>query len=271
MPAHTEGYIQAGDNRLHYLQVGQGNKLLLAFHGYGSEAKQFLSLAARLADVYTTIAINLPHYGNSHWEENSVLHPNDVVQLIDTLCVRFNTKQISLLGYSIGGRIVLKIAETIPCRIEKIVLLAPDGLRFNRFYHFLTMNTFGRRLFKDFLTYPGRYTWLLNIARDMKIVSASRYKFSTRYIQTTHSRSFLLKVWPCLKLMVPDEKELKIVLNKYKIPVTIFMGKQDSIIPLKLGYSFCAGLNTANLVVLDKGHHVLDAETLPQIAQALDN
>lgn len=271
MPAHTEGYIQAGDNRLHYLQVGQGSKLLLAFHGYGSEAKQFLSLAAGLANVYTTIAINLPHYGNSHWEENGVLHPDDVVQLIDTFCSRFNTQQISLLGYSIGGRIALKIAEAIPGRIEKIVLLAPDGLRFNRFYHFFTMNSVGKWLFKDFLVHPGRYTWLLNIARDIKIVSASRYKFSIRYIQTAHSRSFLLRVWPCLKLMVPGEKKLKAVINKYKIPVIVFMGKHDSIIPLRLGYSFCKGLDTANMIVLDKGHHVLDADTLPQITQALDN
>lgn len=270
MPAHTEGYIQAGDNRLHYLQVGQGNKLLLAFHGYGSEAKQFVSLAVKLADVYTTIAINLPHYGNSHWEENAILQPDEFSQLIDILCVRFNTSHTSLLGYSIGGRIALKLAETIPHRIERIVLLAPDGLRFNRFYHFLTMNTFGKRLFKDFLMHPGRYRWLLKVARDMRIVSASRYKFSIRYIQTEYSRSFLLRVWPCLKLMVPDEKKLKAVINKYKIPITIFMGKHDSIIPVKLAYPFCKNVSTATMIILDKGHHVLDADTLPQIAGALE-
>ncbi len=261
----TEGYIHTAQGALHYTQAGQGSRLVLCFHGYGDDAAQFQLLQKELAGICTVVSVSLPHHGCSKWDDEP-LQPASLIEAVEKLCVIAHAQQLILAGYSIGGRVCLKLAELMPGKIDKIVLLAPDGLRFNWFYDLVTMNVFGKRLFRDFLQNPSRYMWLLKAARKLHIISEHRYTFGMRYINTPESRELLLRIWPCMRLLVPDDKKLKEVLNSHSIPVTLFMGKYDRVIPLKLAHVFCKGVPAAKLVILDKGHRILDEQTLPQIA-----
>ena len=78
---------------------------------------------------------------------------------------------------------------------------------------------------------------------------------------------FLLKVWSDLNLLIPDRTKLKALIRKYKLPVDIFMGAYDRIIPVKQAKQFKGDLETVNIHVLEKGHKILDNETVAQISQ----
>ena len=266
---HSSGYINIGPFRLHYLKMGTGRKLLVAFHGYGSDASLFLPFEKYLSRNYTIYAFDLPHHGKSHCDTQPALEKGHMLELINDLQKQMHVDKVSLMGYSIGGRVALSIVELVPVQIERVVLIASDGLVFNGFYHFLTNTSVGKGLFKNFLQKPKVYVSLLDWLRKLRLVDNHRHGFAKHYLGSESNRSFLLKVWPCLRHLVPDDPYLRRTVQNQSIPVHIYMGQHDKIIPVRLAQRFKDNLDTVHLYILDKGHRLLDAETVPQIAAAL--
>ena len=69
----TSHFIRSGDQNLHYLQYGNGPRLLLAFHGYGHDATSFEVLIPFLQERYTILCIDLPHHGQTDWASGKTL------------------------------------------------------------------------------------------------------------------------------------------------------------------------------------------------------
>ncbi|MCD6065163.1 MAG: alpha/beta hydrolase fold protein [Flavipsychrobacter sp.] len=263
------GYITLGDERLHYLGMGSGQKLLLAFHGYNNTAQIFQPFASYLGNEYTIISVDLPHHGKSEWPELRRFDVPQLRQLVTLLMEEHGVSKLSLMGYSMGGRVCLKTVELMPAYIDKVLLIAPDGLAFNPFYYFLTRTAVGSAIFRRFLTDPQRYMRLIEFARRRKWLDESRYKFAMQYLQTESARNFLLRVWPGMSQLIPDSRRLQAAIQKHQVPVHIFMGNYDRIIPVPLAKKFKKELETVQLHILDKGHRVFDAETLPDMAKCL--
>jgi pimeloyl-ACP methyl ester carboxylesterase len=263
-------HINLGKEKLHSLHTGNGSKLLLAFHGYGNNAAMFLPFADHLAE-YTIVSIDLPHHGNSSWPDSLHLTEQHLIDLVQQLLVQYNCESISLMGYSMGGRVCLKIAELMPEKVDKIVLLASDGLTFNTFYYFVTRTSPGKYLFRSFLSSPKRYMTLIDWARKRNIIDASRHKFAMQYLNEAADRDFLLRVWPCMSLLIPDYKKLHQLTQQHNIHICVYMGKYDKVIPVNLAEKFKQTLSNANieLHVLNKGHRLIDEDTLPIIAKSL--
>src|SRR5687768_15494147 len=139
--SYESGYIQLDNFELHYLKIGTGKKLLLAFHGYGNDASLFTHFDKYLSKDYTIYSFDLPHHGKSHCDDKHALEKKDVIKLVNTLKREMCVAQVSLMGYSMGGRICLTLVELMPDAIDMVVLIASDGLVFNKFYFFLTHTT----------------------------------------------------------------------------------------------------------------------------------
>lgn len=263
------GHIKAEGQPLHYIKIGQGKKLLVAFHGYGNDATMFLPLAQKIGHEYTLLSFDLPHHGKSEWENGKLLTKVALASLAQQLCATFNVNKLSLAGYSLGGRLCLCLAEQMPNRIEQILLIASDGLVFNKFYHFVTKNYVGKRMFQRFTIEPQKYLRFTDWMNRRKLLNPSKYKFLNHYISNEDDRKFLLKVWTDLQQLVPDENTLQQAIKKHSIPLYIFMGKHDHVIPVKFAQTFIKRLPTAQLIITNKGHQIMDETTLPQMAQCL--
>ena len=262
-------FVELPNGRLHYLRMGTGKRLLLCFHGYGNNAALFTAFESYLEREFTIISIDLPHHGRSEWDEKVLLETQDMVELVGQLTTTFGVQKISLLGYSMGGRVCLTIASLVPQYIDKILLIAPDGLVFNPFYYFVTRTFIGKNLFKSFLTRPGKYLNLIEWLHEKKWIDSSRYKFAMYYISSEKDRRFLLKVWPGMSKIVPDRRKLQAACKKYQFPVFIFMGVYDRIIPVPHAEKFKRSFRNVHLFILEKGHRVFDATTLPEMANCL--
>lgn len=261
-------FVSIGNEQLHYFEWGSGSKLLLAFHGYGDDARIFYLLKEYLERDYTIISVDLPHHGESQWRADKFTR--DHLQLLaNTLLQQYNHKQLSLVGYSLGGRIALHLLQLMPERIEQMVLLAPDGLERNYYYYFFTRTASGKRIFHHMMEQPGAYLKTIDLLRRIRVADAGRHKFARHFLEEERRRQFLLKVWPCMSDLVAAPATLKKLIGNKKMPVTIFMGAHDKIIPVAQARKFAVGLPTVDIRVLDKGHRLLDSETAPQIASAL--
>lgn len=262
------GYIKVGEQQLHYLQMGNGKQVLLAIHGYNNNAGLFLPFEKTIGGKYTIISIDMPHHGKSEWDKEE-LSVGMMQELLSHLKNTYGVKKVSLLGYSMGGRLCLKLIERCCNDIDKVVLMASDGLRFNFFYYFLTRTGLGKALFKSFVEKPAKYFPLIERLKKWKWIDESRYKFAMQYVQTKEKRQFLYNVWPAMSALIPLTSKVKVNIRKEKIPVHIFMGAYDRIIPAKLAQDFCKDLPEAQVHILQKGHRLMDEECVAEISNSL--
>jgi pimeloyl-ACP methyl ester carboxylesterase len=264
-----DGHIELQGNQIHYRRTGVGSKLLIAFHGYANNAEMFDGFEQNLQE-YTIISIDLPYHGKTGWHDDRPLEVSDLNTIARRLMEDMRVNEFSLLGYSMGARACLCIVEQIPQCVDAVLLAAPDGLVPNPLYHFVTKNGVGKWLFKDFLSKPERYDLLINAARNLKIVSEARYKFAMQNMNSVWKRMQLLHIWPNMSRIIPDMKKLQTVLGQYNIPVHVFIGVHDRVIPVKYGKRFVKKIKTAKLHVVEKGHWLFDADTISKMAACLD-
>jgi pimeloyl-ACP methyl ester carboxylesterase len=130
-----------------YYTYGTGPDVVFCLHGYGLDGSCFVLLEESLGKQYTLMCLDLPYHGATDWKEGLAFTTQDLIKIMTQL--HFNhTKPFSLLGYSMGGRVVLQALEDYPKLIKQVALVAPDGLRFNGWRHFATHTKVGKRLFK---------------------------------------------------------------------------------------------------------------------------
>ena len=266
---HKPGYIAADGIQLHYLQWGSGKKLLLAFHGYGESAHLFDVLQPHLEHEFTVVSIDLPYHGSSSWAPDHNLTGLALAAITERLMSMHQVSRVSLIGYSLGGRVCLAIMEQLPELMEKIVLLAPDGLRVDPYYSFFTQNRVGKLVFRDLLLRPMPYFRFMSVLHTLKLVHPKRYKFALHFLGDKERRQKLLEVWPAMRHIMPVPGIVKEVIRKHKIRLIIFMGAYDKIMPPSLARRFQSGLDTVAVNIIDKGHRLLDHETAVQVAASL--
>ena len=262
-------YVAVGNEKLHYLKWGSGKRLLLAFHGYGNEAGIFSPFAKHLGNEFTILSFDLPYHGKSMWTKNTPLTKNDLALLVDSLKQKFQVEKVSLMGYSMGGRVCLTIVQMIPASVDKVLLIATDGLSIDYFYYFLTRTYLGRKIFRNELEKPTRFFNVIEWLKKKKMIDAHKYKFVMSYMKPDDSRRFLMQVWPGMSKLMPLPVKVKRIIKQHHIPISIFMGQHDRIMPPALAQKFKAGLDTVQLFILDKGHRVFDEENAGFIASHL--
>ena len=148
----TSHFLTYQQSTIHYRKSGSGPHLTVCFHGFGEFAKTFDPVAASLHD-HTLIAIDLPFHGETIWREETELSINGLLEII-SLCPEIGDSPFGLMGYSMGGRVVLTLFETVPEKINYIVLIAPDGLKANPWYLFATQTIAGKKCFQVYHEKP---------------------------------------------------------------------------------------------------------------------
>ena len=253
---------------IHYSVRGSGSRLLLCFHGYGESAGSFAFLGPRLGDDYTIISIDFPFHGQTDWKEELYLDPRDLVEMLTTIAG--DRSSWTLLGYSMGGRIALSLLQLIPQKIDRLILLAPDGLTMNPWYWLATQTRPGNKLFKFTMAHPRWFFTLLRVSNRLKWVNPGIYKFTNRYVDDEKVRHDLYTRWTTMRGFRPDLKKLRTLIRTRNIPIWLFYGQFDRIITSKKGESFRQGIEAqCHLRLLPTGHQLLLPDNLDIIVAAI--
>jgi pimeloyl-ACP methyl ester carboxylesterase len=260
-------------SRILYSSWGTGDNLLFCLHGYGESAGSFELLTVHLPpDQYRMIAIDLPMHGQTVWLEDKQFTVDDLIAVIDgifeTLHIRL--EKFSVLGFSLGGRMALSLIETIPSRIKKLFLLAPDGLTANGWYRLATESWLGNNLFRLTMKYPGFLFRVLKTSRALRITSQQTYSFTTYHIQDKQAREDLYRRWTVLQKFHPLLAKIKSIIIENKIPVRLFFGEYDQIVRFQSGKDFRKGLEPfCELFIFQCGHQVLNEKNTQIISQSI--
>lgn len=220
------------------------------------------------------IAIDFPFHGKTIWNEGLNFTPADLLAIINLILNQFllTEKKIYLIGFSMGGRAALTLMQHIPEKIEKLLLLAPDGLRLNFWYWLATQNKAGNKLFRYIMRRPALMFTILKAANKMRLVNQSIYKFISYYIYDAQVRNDLYKRWTTMRSFRPEIEKLKSIIKENKISVRMLYGEHDRIIRFERAEKFRKGIeNYCELKVISTGHQLLNQENASTIIDLLKN
>ena len=105
---------------LHFREMGQGQPLLI-LHGLYGSSDNWLTIAKQLAEDYRVFIIDQRNHGQSpHSEEwNYTVMAKDIADF----CVQHQLENIYIVGHSMGGKTVMKMAELFPQTIQKMIVI----------------------------------------------------------------------------------------------------------------------------------------------------
>lgn len=258
-----------------YYRFGNGPKPVICFHGYGEDATAFSFLSHYAGQQYSFYSIDLPFHGKTEWNQELGFTYADLQQIVETIITKDHqadnkSQKLTLLGFSLGGRVALSLYQSIPEKIEHIVLLAPDGLKVNFWYWLSTQVWIGNKFFAFTMKHPGWFFGLLKLLNKLRLVNASIFKFVNFYIGNTTVRKLLYQRWTCLRKLKPDLKQIKKLILQKNTVVRLVYGKHDRIMLSVVGEKFRKGIEQyCSLSVIPSGHQVLHEKHAEYIVQAL--
>ena len=120
--------IDVAGTRLHVRDSGPKTAPAVIFlHGFGASLHTWEPWAQTLSKDLRVIRIDLPGSGLSLPDLKGDYSDKRTLQILLALMDKLGLARTSLVGHSIGGRIAWTFAGTYPERMNKLVLVSPDG------------------------------------------------------------------------------------------------------------------------------------------------
>ena len=246
--------------KLYFQKIGNGQKILLAFHGIGQDFLCFQHFAETFGDVYTIYAFDLPFHGKSIVDNVNQLSQNEVItksiwkDYLTTFLTENKIETFSVIGFSMGGRFTLATVEAFPKRIESMTLVSPDGISEHPIYAFATRFSLTRKVFKYVIFQEDKLLSFTKFFAKMRIVPESSIRFAHRMLDTPTKKKQVFQSWTGFRYLKFNLKKLAEQINNENIKVTIFTGKYDTILPSEKVLPLATKLPNVQLITLEAGH-----------------
>lgn len=243
---------------LHYEKIGHGSEILLAFHGIGQDFSCFQKFAQTFDNQYTTYLFDLPFHGKSTpdfaQKEEVVFSKNDFRFFLKNFLSQHQVQRFSVIGFSMGGRFALAALEAFTEQINKVFLIAPDGISGNFFYIAATRYKFTRPIFRLFAYQKERFQTFGNILVGLKLLPESTIRFAQKMLDTRAKQDQVYYAWIGFHQLTFNISKLSQHINLQNVKVTIFMGKYDKLLPLKAISPLTKRLKNCEVIILPTGH-----------------
>jgi pimeloyl-ACP methyl ester carboxylesterase len=232
-------YAQVGGYRVHYYEGGDGRPLVFV-HGLGAESLNWVPAMLDLRHQFHVYAIDLLGHGDTQKPDIAYSIEQQSEMLRQFLATQ-NIKSADLVGVSMGGWVVLKLAIEHPEVVNRLVVADSAGLKFPTN---ITVKNFLPTTPEDFAAFmamltPRHYHVPYPVERDFLHQVAERAWITRRIFD-----SFLT---------YQDALDGK--LEDIKAPVLVIWGKEENLIPMSVGEQMKQQLpNSSLLVCADSGH-----------------
>lgn len=258
-------FFRYKDFVLEYIVFGNGPEKMLALHGFGRNAHNFLVFEDALKDKYTVFSFAIFHHGKSKYPDNRIhsntLQKQELKELVEVFLMEQNIERFSLMGYSLGGKLSFMLMEFFAERINKVFLFAAEGMKERGWYNRVSHSIFWQRFFRIGIQIPILIYIPLRLLQWFKFIKPASEKFLIHKLDTEKKRQLVYDVWMTFRDIHPNIELVQNLINAQKIDCKLFYGKYDTIIPVELGEVFSKKLNNPNVVYcIDTGHSLISAK-----------
>lgn len=207
--------------------------VVLLLHGSPGSSRDFTRLAPPLAERFRLIAPDLPGFGASERDvpDYSVAaHARYARQLLDALGI----ERAHVLGYSMGGGVLLEMADQEPARVLSATMLSALGVEE---LELLGNHTINHALHKAQLA----FFWALEEATPHFGL------FDGWMLSRTYARNF----------SDTDQRRLRPILERFTAPMLVVHAEDDVLIPLAAARETARLVPQSELVTLPSGNHMM--------------
>ena len=244
------------ETTLYFLKAGKGSQTLLAFHGFGQDHQAFTELFEKLSNQYTIYTFDIFFHGKSEWSKGETpLEKSFWKELLTEFLSHYKIERFNLLGFSMGGKFALASLEAFPGKIDKVFLLAPDGIKTSAWYSLATYPVALRKLFRSMITNPNRFYAIAHFSVKIGIIDKGILRFVESQMSTKEKREQVYYSWVVFRHLKFDVNRIASIINANNINLTLVIGKYDKIITLKNMQSLLIRLKTYNLEIPETGHN----------------
>lgn len=121
-------FIKIAGTNVHYRDSGSKTAPALVFlHGFGSSLHTWDEWSKTLEHNYRVIRLDLPGFGLSGENDDNDFSDMHDIAVIMGLLDELGINKASFIGNSLGGKLAWRIASAYPERVEKLILISPDG------------------------------------------------------------------------------------------------------------------------------------------------
>lgn len=213
---------------------------LLFLHGWKGTKEVWDKNIKHLSKDFDCIALDLPGFGKSQ-TPNEIWNLEKYADFINDFIEGLGLDKVILVGKSFGGRIAIYFAYKYPYRLNKLVLVAAAGVEGKSFLtrgKILVAKTFKFALNHFGVDSQSLYKSSLGQAL-CKVFKISReesiYKLEVKKLVTSLDLSFYC--------------------SEIRVPTLIIWGKNDKVLPLKIGKKLHRLIKDSKFVVINGGHN----------------
>lgn len=237
--------------------------VLVLLHGLGSSLHTWEPWARALEGSHRVVRFDFPGHGLSGAMPDDDYRDARTHRLLVALLDSLHIGRATLVGNSMGGRIAWSFTAEHPERVERLVLISPDGFASPGFAYDKPA---------EVPAVLGVMRWVLprfmlrsNLAPAYADASRLSDSVVTRYHElmlAPGNRPALLARMQQTMLTDPRPR-----LRRIAVPTLLLWGRQDQMIPVRNAQDYLAAIPQAQLVQLDGLGH-LPFEEAPDVALA---
>lgn len=245
----TKKYIDFDGHSVCVWQIGEGPQPMVAFHGFADTGELFQALEN---PKYTIYGIDLPYHGETRWARCGYTM-GDILRLIGLLAGKEHFERFDLLGFSLGGRIAMRVFQELKTDVDSLTLVAPDGV----YAKWLWLeDAFPTALKRMAIPMLKRKSWVRSIAKRLRKLGMNEfsYKFVMHHTETLERRERMICSWVSMKSFSISIKKVRMDLSQIDIPVRFFVGANDRIVLPQKIQEFAESIVDARFQLLDGGH-----------------
>ncbi len=226
--------------------------VVILLHGFGSSLETWEPWAGVLDKQYRVIRFDLPGFGLTGPDPSGDYTDQRTVEILAALMDRLGIEKADLIGNSLGGKIAWNFAVAYPGRVNRLVLISPDGFASPGFdYGVKPKLPFIMRLLP--YTLP-RFMLRMNLAvayaDPKKLSDATLTRYRDMMLAPGDRQALLVRTQQVF-LEPPGPR-----LAKITAPTLILWGEEDRMIPFSNSADYMRDLPHATLVALPGLGHV---------------
>lgn len=254
----TNHHLHLGKHKIHYHCFGQGDKVLIAFHGFADDGSIFRCLDASLGQHYRVYAFDAPFHGQTDWSSDRY-RPEDWVEIVQSLLKQEGIDRFGFLAHSMGGRFVQALLPHFVKQLDELLLLAPAGLRNEIIYNKALLNVPIRQFLKWTLLQPFWFLSLLRFVRRMGWIHQSFYQFIELHFSSQRRINRLFDTWISLYYFPIQPSDFQQLIRDHALQLRFIYGENDRITPIKDALRFAENVPDAQVFEVPGNHFLLRA------------
>lgn len=249
-------YLEHKDARIHCLRFGHGEQLLVALHGFGDRARLFAILEQALTEKYTVVAFDLPFHGQTEWPRDTFLK-TDLTGIIRHILGREGKERFCLMGFSFGARLAQAMLPDFLPQLDKLYLLAPDGIHTKGMSTAVRTPLWIRRLLGRILKKPQWFLRLLHLGNRLGLVPGLIVHFLSFNLTRPERFRRTFGCWYALDSFYLRRTNIKAIWRESGLPVDIYFGTKDEMIQYKTVKKMVEGVPNVRIYLMDAGHRLI--------------